>query len=388
MHAVLWQARHPPCPVFYIIILPFTIGQRGATGNPGATHNPPPPQPAECRRLAKGRRPCGPPPGQGRPPPPLRPEGAAAPDAERHWVHAPRAPGPSPVRSQSGLGKPQCLPACQPARRPPVDTQGRPPDRARTGAHGHGPEQYGDHTLHGLDDAAEARLAACSKEAERRTEAEGPPAPRPPGPLDERGPSHVRRGGGKRTAPPPTPQAPDHLGRTDPPTRGRTTGPQARGRRDRATPQELNRRSTGQGQETRKGTNRLERPYRRPAPKPREVRAPHRPGGGARTPQEQERTHTQRRRSADPKGNQTEPADRTDGMEWPTGRRKEGTPGQDSPQHAPRGTQGQGGAQKNKRELAPARSPQVLPRAPRTHDQGTAPAKAVLAHSATHQRRG
>ena len=45
-------------------------------------------------------------------------------------------------------------------------------------------------------------------------------------------------------------------------------------------PQELNRRSTGPGQETRRGTNRLERPYRRPAPEPRVVRAPHRPGGG------------------------------------------------------------------------------------------------------------
>ena len=42
---------------------------------------------------------------------------------------------------------------------------------------------------------------------------------------------------------------------------------------------ELNRRSTGPGQETRRGTKRLERPYRRPAPEPRVVRARHRPGG-------------------------------------------------------------------------------------------------------------
>ena len=47
-------------------------------------------------------------------------------------------------------------------------------------------------------------------------------------------------------------------------------------------PHEPNRRSTGPRQETRRGTNRLERPYRRPAREPRVVRAPHRPGGGRR----------------------------------------------------------------------------------------------------------
>ena len=39
-------------------------------------------------------------------------------------------------------------------------------------------------------------------------------------------------------------------------------------------PRELKRRSTGLGQETRRGANRLERPYKRPAPEPRVVRAP------------------------------------------------------------------------------------------------------------------
>ena len=54
------------------------------------------------------------------------------------------------------------------------------------------------------------------------------------------------------------------------------------GKRPGHPPPELNMRSTGPGQETRRGTNRLKRPYRRPAPEPRVVRAPHRPGGGGR----------------------------------------------------------------------------------------------------------
>ena len=136
--------------------------------------------------------------------------------------------------------------------------------------------------------------------------------------------------------------------------------PQAR-QGDKGTgppPQKLNRRSMGPGQETRRGTNRLERPYRRPAPEPRVVRAPHRPGG-ARTLREQERTHTQRTHGTHPKGNRTEPAEGTDCMEWRTGRRTDGTLGRDNPQHAPRGTRGQGGAPREKREPAPAPTTQA-----------------------------
>ena len=202
-------------------------------GGDGEPRRDPPP-----KALAKGRRPCTPRPGQGRPPPPLFPERAAAPGAERHWVHAPRTPGPSPARSNSDLGKPRRQTACHPARRPPAGTQEGPPDCARTGARGREPEQYGDHTLHGLSDADEACLGARSGEAEGRNEAEQPPAPRPPGPTDRPGSNHAPNGGGKRTTPaPPTPQAPDRPGRTGPPTRGRATQSQARRPRDRATPQ-------------------------------------------------------------------------------------------------------------------------------------------------------
>ena len=67
----------------------------------------------------------------------------------------------------------------------------------------------------------------------------------------------------------------------------------------------------------------MEQPYRRPEPEPREVRAPHRPAEGrrAQTPQERERTHTQRARGGNLRGNRTEPAKRTDRMEWRTGGR-------------------------------------------------------------------
>ena len=107
--------------------------------------------------------------------------------------------------------------------------------------------------------------------------------------------------------------------------------------------------------------NCLKRPYRRPAPVPRAVRAPYRPGGGglARTPREHVRTHIQRTRGADPKGNQTELAERTDRMEWRTGTRREGTAGPEDPKHASRGTRGQGGAQGKTQEPAPAPTPQA-----------------------------
>ena len=67
----------------------------------------------------------------------------------------------------------------------------------------------------------------------------------------------------------------------------------------------------------------MERPYQRPVPGPREVRTPHHPpgGGGGRTPRERERTHTQRVRGDYQKGNRTELAERTDGVEWRTSQR-------------------------------------------------------------------
>ena len=56
------------------------------------------------------------------------------------------------------------------------------------------------------------------------------------------------------------------------PSRGKT-GP------DRPPPKHA-RRSKGPGQDTRRGTDHVERPYQRPLPGPREVRTPNHPGGG------------------------------------------------------------------------------------------------------------
>ena len=89
----------------------------------------------------------------------------------------------------------------------------------------------------------------------------------------------------------------------------------------------------------------MERPYWRPAPEPRELRAPHQPGEGGRvpTPRERERTHTQRTRRADLRGDRTEPAERTDCMEWRTGGRRKGTTEWDDAPHTLLGTRGKAG---------------------------------------------
>ena len=65
----------------------------------------------------------------------------------------------------------------------------------------------------------------------------------------------------------------------------------------------------------------MERPYQRPVPGRREVRTPHQPGGGEWTPRERERTHTQRAPGDYEKGNRTELTERTDRVEWRTGKR-------------------------------------------------------------------
>ena len=99
-----------------------------------------------------------------------------------------------------------------------------------------------------------------------------------------------------------------------------------------------------------------ERAHNPGRPTPRRE-APPPPGGGGAYVEGARGTHKQGTRGADPKVNQTEPAERTDHIEWRTGRRREGTPGQDNAQHAPRGTRGQGGDQGWKQEPAPAPTP-------------------------------
>ena len=85
--------------------------------------------------------------------------------------------------------------------------------------------------------------------------------------------------GGTADGPPPQP-APRHKNATDPPNGGRTAPSQVGGNRDRTAPLKDARRSKGPGQDTPRGTDHVERPYRRPVPGPREVRTPTHPGGG------------------------------------------------------------------------------------------------------------
>ena len=146
---------------------------------------------------------------------------------------------------------------------------------------------------------------------------------------------------GRPPPPPPHPPARERPGHADQPHGERTTPSQVGGKRDRAAPPPRHdKRSKGPGQDTRRGTDRVERPYQRQAPGPRKVRAPHQPGegGGARTPRERERTHTQTARGEYQKGNRTELAERTDRVEWRTSERGYGTPGQDGPPHTGRDT--------------------------------------------------
>ena len=159
--------------------------------------------------------------------------------------------------------------------------------------------QYGGHALHDQSDADDARFVACPGKAEGRTEV-------------------------RREAPPPAPPAQERPERAGPPQGRHTTPIQAGGETGpgRPSPRQA-KRSTGPEQDTQRGTDCVERPYRRPVPGPREVRAPHQPreGGGTRTPRERERTHTQTTRGEYQKGNRTEPAECTDRMEWRTSER-------------------------------------------------------------------
>ena len=218
------------------------------------------------------------------------------------WRRPPRAPSCRPQSAQSQLAKARAvgLVAGPHARTPRTHSQwvvgpGRKPQRTsvrgwesarprapRTQARGAPPERPRA--------APTARQASAQGQLARARAVgvcHGSPRPHPPH-WERAAASQV---GGNGTGPPPPKQA---------------------------------KRSTGRRPDTRRGTERVERPYQRPAPRMREVRAPHQPtegGGRARTLRERERTHTQRTRGENQKGNRTEPAESTDRMEWRTSER-------------------------------------------------------------------
>ena len=145
------------------------------------------------------------------------------------------------------------------------------------------------------------------------------------------------------------------------------------------------RRSKGPGQDTRRGTDHVERPYPRPVPGPRELRTPHHPGEG-----EADAAGARAHRHA--KGTRGQPegqpgrargTHRPHGMAYQRARVRNirtGRPATRSAGHA-------GREERNGSDTTPGTGPNPpnRPRAPRTHGRGTAPAKAVVAHSATPQ---
>ena len=195
----------------------------------------PPPDPRKAGDRLRGRRPSIPPArtGEATPPRGLWPPGPSATGPMRRAP--PNRHPPAPTVTSTGLQS-------------YASTHGQPMDRFRAEAHRQEPGQYGDHTLHGPGDAEEARFRARPREAEGRTEAERPFASAPPGP-----PNRAPEGGRHKDRPP-----------APPPTRRRTApDAQARARRDtrpRARrgekgtglppPSEVARRRTGLGHET------------------------------------------------------------------------------------------------------------------------------------------
>ena len=189
--------------------------------------------------------------------------------------------------------------------------------------------------------------------------------------------------------PPPPPIRPPAHERHGPAPRGAYSRKPGRGEPgpDRPPPKHA-RRSKGPGQDTRRGTDHVERPYQRPVPGPREVRTPnHLGGGGADAAGARAHTHGKgTRRLPEGQPDRARGTHRPPGMAYQRARVKDTRMGQPATRSA--GHAGREGG--NGRDTTPGvgRSPQNRPRALRTHGRGTAPAKAVVAHCATPQPLG
>ena len=300
----------------------------------------------------------------------------------------------------------------------------------------------GGQAPHGQHGASDTRFVACPGKAEGRNEAERPPAlqasagrtnggygARPPPPPPARPPAHERHGPAPRRAAPTgragrgdregppqphahahntwiadpnsppsgrtvgegeclTPDAPHNSRRQAP--RGRPTAPPNNPKPSRGEPgpgppppPKHARQSKGPGQDTRRGTDHAERPYQRPVPGPREVGTPHHPGGGgADAAGARAHTHVKGTREL-PEGQ----PDRARGTHRPHGMGYQRARVRDTRTARPvtRSAKHTGQERGNERDTTPGTGPNPAnrPRAPRTHGLGTAPAKAVVAHSAT-----
>ena len=143
------------------------------------------------------------------------------------------------------------------------------------------------------------------------------------------------------------------------------------GNRDRTTPPKHARRRTRPGQDTRRGTDHVERPYQRPVPGLREMRAPHHPAGeGADTARARAHTHEKDTRGQ-PEGqpNRARGTHRPHGMAYQRARVRDtrtGRPATRSAEHAGR----EGG---NRRDTTPGTGPNPprTGRERRAHTDGT-----------------
>ena len=162
--------------------------------------------------------------------------------------------------------------------------------------------------------------------------------------------------------------------RSKAPPRGRpaaapTTPSQVGGNRDRTTPPKHARRSTGPGQDTRRGTDHVERPYQRPVPGPREMRAPHHPAGSGHRESASAQT---RKGHAGTTGRATGPSARNAQTAWngvPASEGK-GHPDGTAP-HTQRGTRGAGRGKKGRHNTRHGPEPPRTGRERRAHTDGT-----------------
>ena len=185
-----------------------------------------------------------------------------------------------------------------------------------------------------------------------------------------------------------TPDAPRNSKRHPPrgrPTATPITPSQVGGNRDRTAPPP----STPDGARDRGRTRGGERTTwnQRPVPGPREVCMPHHPGGGSEAARARAHTHVKGTRGL-PEGQpyRARGTHRPRRMAYQRARVRDtgtGRPATRSAGHA-------GRERGNERDTTPGTGPNPpnRPRAPRTHRRGTAPAKAVVAHSATPQPLG
>ena len=188
-----------------------------------------------------------------------------------------------------------------------------------------------------------------------------------------------------------TPDAP-HNGRRNPP-RGRpaatpTTPSQVGGNRDRTAPPQA--RQTEQGTGAGHAEGHGPRGTALPAPSAGTTRDAHAtpPSGGGSGHRESASAHTGKGH-AGTTGRATGQRARNAQTAWNGVPASEGKGHPDgTARHTQRGTRGAGRGKRKRHDARYRPEPPNRPRAPRTHRRGTAPAKAVVAHSATPQPLG